>query len=444
MEPHRSGALPSRVAVIGLDGVPFTLLQSLFENGVMPSLGEVARSGSFLQMETALPPVSSTAWASFMTGENPGCHAIFGFTDLNDGEISVRLPSFDDIRAPTIWAKLPHKTALVVNLPFTYPARPLRGALISGFVAPVLERAVYPERLLPWLKAKRYRIDVDAVKARTDRHGLLDELFETIRVQEEVLLSLMQDMPWDLLVAVVTGTDRLNHFFFDAAYDANHPFHKQFVDYYRRVDAFFARLWDRVGGDTRLIVLSDHGFTRLKTQVYVNEILRMMGYLSFVRPNPQSLEEIDIGSAAFAMDPGRVYLNSRDRFKNGLLYPGERDSVLEALKAEFEKIRCSDFGIDKSAGGDTGNGLLFQCVLRREEVYEGAFLRSAPDLIVVPSAGIDLKATIGADQVAMKDIFTGTHTHDDAFLIVNDTSIRNRLPEPKITDVAALIIEALT
>ncbi len=42
----------NKVAVIGLDGVPFSLLQDLFEAGVMPRLAEVAGAGSFLQMET--------------------------------------------------------------------------------------------------------------------------------------------------------------------------------------------------------------------------------------------------------------------------------------------------------------------------------------------------------------------------------------------------------
>ena len=42
----------NKVAVIGLDGVPFSLLKDLFQAGVMPRLAEVAGAGSFLQMET--------------------------------------------------------------------------------------------------------------------------------------------------------------------------------------------------------------------------------------------------------------------------------------------------------------------------------------------------------------------------------------------------------
>ena len=124
-----------KVAVLGLDGVPFGLLQRYIENGVMPNLASIARNGCLMRMRSTIPPVSSVAWTSFMTGCNPGEHGIFGFTDLNSDEISLRLPSFDDIRTPTIWQQIgvKDKKSLIVNLPFTYPARPLNGVLVAGF-----------------------------------------------------------------------------------------------------------------------------------------------------------------------------------------------------------------------------------------------------------------------------------------------------------------------
>ena len=71
-----------KVAVIGLDGVPFSLLEHLFDSGVMPNLASIAGHGTLVKMETTLPAVSSVAWTSFMTGTTPGEHGIFGFTDL--------------------------------------------------------------------------------------------------------------------------------------------------------------------------------------------------------------------------------------------------------------------------------------------------------------------------------------------------------------------------
>ncbi len=39
-----------RVAVLGLDGVPFTLLKRLFDSGVMPNMAQAATGGTFVQM----------------------------------------------------------------------------------------------------------------------------------------------------------------------------------------------------------------------------------------------------------------------------------------------------------------------------------------------------------------------------------------------------------
>lgn len=430
-----------KVAVIGLDGVPYSLLKDLLATGVMPRLAEIAGAGSFLQMETVLPPVSSVAWASFMTGSNPGEHGIFGFTDLKPGEISLRLPSFDDIRRPSIWQRLPGKTSIIVNLPFTYPARPLQGVLISGFVAPVLERSVYPESLIGWLKSKNYRTDVDAVKGRDDRSFLMDDLFETMNIHEEVMLSLLKSQSWDMFIGVITGTDRLHHFFFDAYKDQAHPHHRDFINYYQRVDICVGRLIDAVGSSTKIVVLSDHGFTKLKTQVYLNSILRRLGYLSFYGPAPQALEDIHPSSFAFAMDPSRIYLNSKDRFRQGRLGLGEAEELRGRLKNDLENLRLSDVEIqDSGQNGESADELLFQEVKTKEEVYYGDLTPLAPDLVIIPRRGYDLKASLNVAVPTMKDIFTGMHTHDDAFLIVNSPSVSAALPSPKITDVADLII----
>lgn len=432
----------SRVAVIGLDGVPFPLLQGLFEANVMPRLAEIAAGGSFLKMRTTLPEVSSVAWTSFMTGANPGQHGIFGFTDLKEGEIAVRLPSFDDVAVPPIWERIGDRHSLVVNLPFTYPARPLPGVLVAGFVAPIFERAVYPPNLIPWLKAKNYRIDVDTVRGRQDPAFLMADLFDTLNLREQVMVNLMESHPWDLFIGVVTGTDRLHHFFFDAYADDHHRFHRDFLDYYRRVDALIGTVVERLRGRARLIVLSDHGFTRLKVQVYLNYLLANLGHLSYTRTDPRTIEDIHPRSRAFAMDPTRIYLHSRDRFRTGFLNQSETDELRHRIKHEIEGLRLADVGIRASEGTDPDEPL-FAGVKLREEIYSGEAAAMGPDLVVVPRRGYDVKASVNVTVPALTDIFTGMHTHDDAFLIVDDPSVAGRMHAPEISDVANLVYEVL-
>lgn len=432
-----------RVAVIGLDGVPHSMLQRFIATGVMPNLGAAAAAGTLVPMTSTLPAISSVAWTSFMTGASPGEHGIFGFTDLPADRIALRLPSFDDIRQPVIWQRMAGRRTVVVNLPFTYPARPLNGALVAGFVAPVFERAVYPPSLLPWLQSIGYRIDVDAVRGRHDRDGFMQELFAGVDLLERAFWHILEQFSWDLFIGVVTGTDRLNHFLYDAWADASHPFHERFIEYYRRVDRLFGRFMDRMGYGTCVFVLSDHGFTDLKQQIYLNPILKALGYLSYNRPDPQSPDDIHPSSRAFAMDPTRIYLNTRERFRDGTLSPGEARELRGRLQSELAGMRLTDVGLSPDPDSEASDDRLFAGVRTKEELYSGARFSLAPDLVIVPRRGYDPKATLQAAGPVARDIFTGMHTHDDAFLLVHGQPLTRPLDGVSITDVAGMVLEAL-
>jgi len=433
----------TKVAVLGLDGVPFSLLQELFSKGVMPHLASLASNGSFLPMETSHPCVSSVAWTSFMTGQNPGVHGIYGFTDVAPNRIELKLPSFDDIQCPVLWNTLPGKTAVIVNLPFTYPARSLNGVLISGFVAPIFERAVYPASLIPWLKARNYRIDVDASRGRQDRQFLIRDLFETLERHAAVALELMGSRHWDLFVGVVTATDRLHHFFFDACEDVAHPLHDMVLDFYSKVDSLVEKFVRTAGGSSRIIILSDHGFMRLRTQVYLNHILHALGYLKYSTADPKALQDIDPHSRAFALDPSRIYINSRERFQNGAVSGVEAAGLRAELQSKLSALTASDIGFFQKNNANGGDERIFLQVMVKEQVYQGPLTRFAPDLVLIPNSGYDLKAAINVRTPTMKDIFTGTHTHDDAFLLVGEPDAKPRLSSPHITEVSRLITEIL-
>ena len=63
--------------------------------------------------------------------------------------------------------------SVVINQPATYPARPIHGALVSGFVAVHLDKSVFPARYLRTLRDIDYEIDLDLEEVR----GRPDPLF---------------------------------------------------------------------------------------------------------------------------------------------------------------------------------------------------------------------------------------------------------------------------
>lgn len=419
-----------RAVLIGLDGVPYTLLQVLISRGIAPNLGKLAAAGEahFRQMDASLPEISSVSWSSFMTGANPGRHGIYGFMDLKPGSYQMVFPSYPNLKVPTLWDDLGRegKRSCIVNLPGTYPARPHAGALVSGFVAIDLKRAVHPPELLPKLESLGYRIDVDTSKA-TDADFLYRDLDETLDAREKAFDLLWKQERWDLFVAIITGTDRLQHFQWHAVADPTDPNHPRAMEFYRKVDTVVGRLVARLDSADALFIMSDHGFTGIESEVYLNRWLSENGYLVWEKNPPDSFDAIRPESRAFALDPSRIYLHRKGRYPRGTVGEAEAPALRRELK-------------EKLLGLEHGGRKVLKAIFFPEEIYEGPEIDKAPDLVLLGEHGFDLKGNIRKAEVFSRSHFTGMHTRDDAFLLSNGP-----LPEkrPHIEDVFHLLRDAL-
>lgn len=76
---HAESKKGKRVIVLGIDGMDYTTTRRLIDQGKLPNLKLIARKGSFLSLQTSMPPLSPVAWSSFITGMDPGGHGIFDF-----------------------------------------------------------------------------------------------------------------------------------------------------------------------------------------------------------------------------------------------------------------------------------------------------------------------------------------------------------------------------
>ncbi len=397
----------NRVCVIGLDGVPFPLLQDLSTRGVMPRFSELISAGHLHRMKASLPEISSVSWTDFMTGTNSGTHGIFGFTDLKQGSYDLRFPNFSDVKTETIWDRLgkAKKSSIIVNQPSTYPARRIEGTLISGFVAIEMSKAVYPLSLKPRLEKIGYEIDIDTFRAREDHKLLWTELDKTLAGREKAWEMLWEE-DWDYFELVITGTDRLQHFLWEAYADPEHPDHQRFLDYYHRIDGLVRRISEAfeqlTGSNEGLYLLSDHGFTAIQQEVYLNAWLEQAGYLSFPTPEPKGLEALEPGSRAFAMDPNRIYLHTSDRYPNGSVSADQKADLKQELKAKLQGLKFEGKPV-------------VQEVFDAEDIYSGPHVSSGPDLIVLGRPGFDMKGSVKKKQTFGRTILQGMHTYEDAF-----------------------------
>lgn len=408
----RSSRVGTRLALLGLDGVGTPLVEALIDRGVMPRFAALRRLGTLAQMTSTLPTVSSVSWTSFMTGVNPGRHGIFGFTDVKPESYGIAFPTYAQVRAPTIWDALgaEGRRAIVLNVPGTYPAKDIVGVLVSGFVAVSLERAVRPPSALAVLREHGYAIDVDYVNADQRPDAFFVDLFATLEARRRVFRHYLAD-DWDCFLGVVTETDRLHHYFWHVWTDPRHPLHQRFLDFYAAVDVLIGEVADALGDTTPLFVVADHGHAAIEAECYPNAWLRSEGLLRFTTEAPRSLADLDPSSRAFVLDPGRVYLNRKDRFARGSVETGpEADEILARIGEGMLAL--------ERASGDAPRRVL-KAMHRRDDLYDGPCVDAAPDAVLEGHVGFDVKGGIGRAELFGRSTLTGMHTYDDALFFVN-------------------------
>lgn len=419
-----------KVVVLGLDGTPYTLLERWTREGKLPHISKLLKQGTLLKMTTSLPDISSVAWTSFMTGKNPGKHNVYGFMDRRDDSYEIYFPNSLSIMGKTLWDYLGQagKRMVVLNVPTTYPAQPVNGVMVSGFVAVDFGKAVYPPSLIPLLKDMNYRIDVDYQKAHTQPDQFFEDLFYTHERRVRAILYLMEKEPWDLFAAVFTGTDRLQHFFWEHMEKGDIRYGPQFLSYYERVDESIGQIIEMIGEHAHVIMLSDHGFCLLKKEVYLNSYLRKQGYLKFKKEPPETIADIDPDSRAFCLDPSRIYINLKGREPQGCVEPDTDYSRLkEQLLLEFAGLTDED----------TGEKMI-QKVWTREELYSGPYFHRAPDLVLQPRYGYDLKGSVSRNGLTGKSALTGMHTYDDAMFYIKGFELKKH--PVRIFDVLPTIL----
>lgn len=396
-----------QAVIIGLDGTPYSFLEREIARGNLPNLERISKLGTMAPMETEIPTISSVAWASFMTGKNPGEHGIFGFTDRKPGTYELYFPNYTHLKAEPFWDQFSSEglRCCVINVPSTYPARPLNGVLVSGFVAPNLEKATYPREALDYLSASGYRVDVDAAKGRESLDLLLEDLHETLEKRREAILHFWRQEHWDLFVAVITGTDRLHHFLWKHYEDGDPTYAPEFMRYYSRVDEVVGEIVNEVGEEALLFMLSDHGSCTIKSEVYLNAFLVERGFTRFRGEQPRMINDLDpAASRAYCMDPGRIYLNLEGREPEGVVKPSDAPALINELTTAFNELRDPE----------TGEPVV-ERVIPGSELYSGDQTPFGPDLVVQPNRGYDLKGAVAQPSVFFQGHLTGMHTQDDAF-----------------------------
>jgi predicted AlkP superfamily phosphohydrolase/phosphomutase len=148
-----------KLVILGFDGMDPHLLKKWMDEGKLPNIAKLAKSGGMYPLQTTHSPESPTAWASFATGVNAGKHNIYDFlvrdttTYLPDlGMVTRTPPTFlfnyfpiskpklTSIRGGTsFWVTAGHAgvRADILTVPVTFPPEEVaNGQMLSGLPLP--------------------------------------------------------------------------------------------------------------------------------------------------------------------------------------------------------------------------------------------------------------------------------------------------------------------
>lgn len=397
-----------RVAVIGLDSAPADLVLRRWRRE-LPTLSALMSSGSWGVLRSCDPPITVPAWASMLSGYDPGRLGIYGFRDRGSFAYGdLRLATSSSVREPRVWDHLAKagRRSILVGVPQTYPPPVIDGWLVSCFLTPTKATVwSHPAELGGEIVAACGEVPFDVEDFRGhDREALLGRIYDKTQQDFAVSRHLLATRDWDFFMMVVMGTDRIQHAFWpadDESVDASGGW-EVLRRYYRFVDAQIARLLELLGDDTVVIVVSDHGAKRMSGGICLNEWLAEHGLLALnaYPPGPQPLrpEMVDWARTKVWAEGGycgRLFVNVRGREPEGCVAPEDYERVRDDVIAAIATIEDRD-------------GVCLHSPAHRPEELYGEVRGIAPDLVAY-LGNLDWRAlgSVGHGRVVVDENDTG-------------------------------------
>jgi predicted AlkP superfamily phosphohydrolase/phosphomutase len=294
-----SSPVADRLLILGLDGATWTVLDPMRQRGLMPNLDALLARSAHGTLRSTIPPVTTAAWTTMMTGCAPARHGIFDHRYYHAPTRQMKVNHSGRRRVPTFWHALSDagRTVVSLNTPGTYPPLKVRGVVVSGMDAPHLDAALSgsPEF------AARMKAEVPTYTLRYYWKRVpqtLEELTENARLTAEsfrgrALGGLLADRAfpdWSALMVQFQNLDPFQHRCWrflnvDASGLDDPAWNDAAAQVIRGLDdavGMLCELADRRGA--AILACSDHGFGPCEGRISVNRILLAAGVAKALGP----------------------------------------------------------------------------------------------------------------------------------------------------------------
>ncbi len=476
----------TKILVIGLDAATMNLIEPWSAAGHLPALARLMAEGASARLLSTPNMHSASAWTAILTGLNPGRHGLFVFSDRDYATGKQAFFKGGDRRGEIISAHLARQgwTAGFLNVPMTYPAAAEAGGyMVSGLDAPALnEQAFSPAALRAEIFARfpDYHFappDLGELMKAGRLNDAVRRWLSLIEVQTAVAEHLITSRPTDFFMTVYTASDWGGHNLWNQREaSTSGDVTLSLLAIYRALDQAIARLLRFADEQTQIYVLSDHGMgAHTGASYHLAAWLERRGYLvrNKVKPAraslietgkraakrvlPESVKErvkaalgdervkqlqaadkdtfyssIDWSQTIAYSEPGRhvINLNLAGRNRDGIVSGADYAATCDRLIADLRQWM------------DEEGTPFVERVVRREEVYHGAFAERASDLHIYwnPAARV---AEPPAEVKARGYWWSGDH-RPEGILIAKGRGLRSgvQVAMPTVYDLVPTILHA--
>ena len=430
--------MSSRVFVLGWDGATWDILRPLMAEGRLPVLQSLIQKGVSGTLNSVFPPLSPVAWTTVMTGKNPGKHGVFEFVEHGHNPLAGRINTSRCIKSELVWETAGRfgKRTVAGAVPMSYPPRPAPGFYIGDFLSPAdakdfsSDPAAFDE--MKKALGGTYRAWATVTHDGGHEADALADLTGFLKEHLAAVEYMATHHDWDLFMYDLMATDRIQHELWHA-WDPAHDkargrdlekIRQGFVEFWETLDAGVGLILEKLGPDTNVILMSDHGFgpiewyvnfnvwlldeglIQLQNSLYVKQkhwfyrrgvtpewIYKIMTRLGLADQRVSrfqggqdnfwdrlaqsaflSAKHIDWSkTVAYAQGNfGQIFLNIKGRQPNGCVDPADAPALIEKIKERLMMLKHPE----------TGEPLV-EKVYGREDLYNGPLIEMGPDLTVV-------------------------------------------------------------
>ena len=477
---------PRRLMILGLDGATWTVLDPLRKLGLMPNLDALLARSASGTLRSIVPPVTTAAWTSLMTGCGPARHGVFDHRYLDTASGQMKVNHSGRCRLPTFWHLLSDagRSVASLNVPATFPPLKVNGVVVSGMDAPHLDAALSgsPEF------AARLKAEVPTYSLRyfwKRAPQTLEELTENARLTVESFLGrarggLLADSfvpDWSALMVQFQNLDPFQHRCWnylnvDASGVDLPAWNKAARGVLKGLDDALGLLLELAARrSATVMVASDHGFGPCHGRIHVNRILmeagvaRMPGVAGRLsRRVKQARENLKLWGAKRSDPEARsssfdlsVYAQFPFDWKRTLAFAPHQDtaamiylnSAARRSGAPLQTIRQVDEARNETIAAlaaarhpDTGARLFPQIIATAEAYGIDPAREGYPDLIALPEENywVRTKLAPGSNWVEGDANLPGTHRPEGIIAMSGEGIPAGRTLQADLRDVAPTVL----